>query len=99
MREMKTPGTRRRGAPTGHSFYGGGPTKGKKYGPRKKKDKEAIEIIRARLKEELEPILTALIEKCKKGDSIAIREALDRLVGRPTENVKFSGKKMMIVID
>ena len=66
-----------------------GNTEARKKGKHKKtiqKEKE-IEYIQERIRERLEPILDALILKCEQNDLQAIKEALDRLIGKPQQNV------------
>ena len=66
----------------------------KKKGKHKKtieKEKE-IEYIQKRIRERLEPILDALILKCEEKDLPAIKEALDRLIGKSNQNLEVKGE-------
>jgi hypothetical protein len=73
--------------------------KGNKEATKKGKHKKtieqelAIELTRQRILGELEGILNALIEKCKGGDTQAIREALDRALGRVKQQIELEGSK------
>ena len=61
-----------------------GPKKGAKYRKTRVKEIAQMYLIR-RVEEEIEPIVSALIEKAKQKDIMAIREALDRAWGRSRE--------------
>ena len=72
-------------APKGHIKWGG-----KKKGSKHKKtikQEEALKFIQDKIRRELDPILDALIAKCKDKDTSAIKESLDRLIGRSKENL------------
>ena len=61
-----------------------GPKKGAKYRKTRRKEISQNYLI-SRVEEEIEPIVTALIEKAKQKDIMAIREALDRAWGKAKE--------------
>lgn len=73
----------------------GGIKKGGKHAKTIQKEKE-IEYIQAEIRKELEPIIKALIAKCKREDLPAIKEALDRLIGRSKESLDLTtgGEKL-----
>lgn len=74
--------------------------KGNKEGTKKaaktiQKEKE-IEFIQEKIRERLEPIIDALILKCEQNDLPAIKEALDRLIGKSKESMDITsgGEKL-----
>lgn len=69
----------------------GGKVKGSKN-KKTLKQEEALKFIQDKIRAELSPIIDALIAKCKDKDMPAIREALDRLVGRSKENLDITSK-------
>lgn len=70
---------------------GAGRPKGCKAGHTIQAEK-AREYIIKRVTEELEPIINVLIQKAKSGETMAIKELLDRAYGKPKETVEHTGE-------
>ena len=78
-------------APKGHKKYGGGIKKGQRQKKTIAKE-EAQEITRQIIMSELVPILNALIDKCRDGDVGAIKEALERALGKVKDTLEVDNK-------
>ena len=56
---------------------------------------KALEYIRERVAEEIEPIMDALISKAKEGDISAIRDLFDRAFGKAKETIEHQGLEFL----
>lgn len=61
-------------------------------------EKLRAELVLA-VEEESESIYGPQLEKAKRGDFQAYKDLLDRVVGRPTESVRFEGTTKILIMD
>lgn len=56
------------------------------------------EYILKQIEKELAPMIAAMINKVKKGDTLAFKELLDRAMGKATESIDVTSNGQTIVI-
>ena len=64
---------------------------GRKKGYKAIAAEKAREYLVKRIAQELDPIITEILNAAKKGDTKAIEYVLNQLVGKPKESVEHSG--------
>ena len=81
------------------SLGGYRPGAGRKKGQRTIQSEKLKDFLVAEIMREKAPIIKALVRKAKEGDIIAIREVLERTIGKVKETMEFStGEPLNIIL-